>query len=137
MPELIRRLANAEGQPQRCLIWYDDMNVGQIRERQGAPLGSDQWEWFCGFYSGSLPGDQRMGTAATFDLARVDFERAWNLYKQKRAPADFRAWRHQHAWTEAKYVAWDLARSRRLGRCLALRKWTQTDDRKTARHVCE
>ncbi len=43
---LKRRLASEPGPPQQWLVWYDGVNVGQIRERHGVPFGSDQWEWF-------------------------------------------------------------------------------------------
>jgi hypothetical protein len=107
MPQLTRRPDSDDGQPQRWLIWYDGVNVGQIRARHGAPPQSDQWEWFCGFHPGGQPGEQRMGAAPTFEKARADFERAWELYLQKRTAADFYTWRHHHSWTEAKYAAWD------------------------------
>jgi hypothetical protein len=107
MPQHTRRLASDAGQPQQWLIWYDGINVGQIRERHGAPFGSDAWEWFCGFYPGSQPGEQRMGAAGTYEAARDAFNRAWTVYLTKRTPADFCTWRHHHAWTEAKYRAWD------------------------------
>jgi len=35
----------------------------------------ERWVWFCGFYSGSRPGEQTHGSAATFDQARADFEK--------------------------------------------------------------
>jgi hypothetical protein len=35
-----------------------------IVERSGSPTSSDQWQWCCGFYSGSNPGDDRHGMAA-------------------------------------------------------------------------
>jgi hypothetical protein len=107
MSQLTRCLASDQGQPERWLIWYDGVNVGQIRERHGAPFGSDAWEWFCGFYPGSEPGDQRMGSAATYEAARDAFARAWQLYLEKRTMDDFYTWRHHHAWTEAKYRARD------------------------------
>jgi hypothetical protein len=107
MAQLTRRLTSDPGQPQQWSIWYDGVNVGQIRERHGALAWSDTWEWFCGFYPGSGPGEQRMGSAPTFAGAREAFTRAWELYRQKRTPADFYVWRHHHAWTEAKYRAWD------------------------------
>jgi hypothetical protein len=36
-------------------------------------------KWRCGFYPGSRPGEQRSGAAASFDEARADFERAWEI----------------------------------------------------------
>jgi hypothetical protein len=37
-------------------------------------LGMPKWEWRCGFYSGSRPGECSSGTAATFQEARGAFE---------------------------------------------------------------
>ena len=56
-----------------------------------------QWQWLCGFYPGSNPGEQRGGTAGTFDQARAEFEAAWRVYLPKRSEADFQAWRDQQA----------------------------------------
>ena len=47
------------------------------------------------------------GTAATFDEARADFEKAWTLFLSKRTEADFQAWRDQQAWTAEKYRRFD------------------------------
>jgi hypothetical protein len=33
------------------------------------------WQWSCGFYPGSEPGEISSDTAATFEEARADFER--------------------------------------------------------------
>jgi hypothetical protein len=44
--------------------------------------------WRCGFYPGSEPGECTSGIAATFDQARADFERAWQVFSAKRTEAD-------------------------------------------------
>jgi hypothetical protein len=41
----------------------------------------------------SNPDEHQSDTAATFDDARVDFERAWLVFLLKRTEADFQAWR--------------------------------------------
>ena len=64
----------------------------------------------CGFYPGSRPGECTIGTAATFDQARADFERAWKIFLSKRTEADFQAWRDQRDWTERKYALWDAGK---------------------------
>ncbi len=61
----------------------------------------------CGFYPGSNPGECTSGTAATFDLARTDFGRAWEVFLSKRIEADFQAWRHQRYWMAEKYRRFD------------------------------
>jgi hypothetical protein len=42
-------------------------------------------------------------TAATFDQARADFEKAWQMFSARRTEADYQAWRDQEAWTAEKY----------------------------------
>jgi hypothetical protein len=48
--------------------------------KEGAKLVPEPtapWEWSCGFHPGSRPGEHQSDTAATFEDARADFERAW------------------------------------------------------------
>ena len=77
------------------------------RDPQRHPHDEDPWEWHCGFYPGSHPGEQQNGTAATFDEARADFECAWRVFLSRRTEADFQAWRNQRDWTARKYALWD------------------------------
>jgi hypothetical protein len=70
-----------------------------IAERSGNPHDTDPWQWSCGFYPGSNPGDDRDGTAPTFEAARAAFETAWRNYLPLRSEADFEEWRHTAAWT--------------------------------------
>ena len=86
------------------------MFVGTIAERTGNPPDTDQWEWNCGFYPDSEPGEITSGTAATFEEARTDFERAWRVFLSKRTETDFRAWRHQRDSTARKYALWDAGK---------------------------
>jgi hypothetical protein len=80
---------------------------GTIAMRNGNPHDTDPWQWSCGFYPGSHPGEHQDGTAVTFDEARADFEQAWTLFLSKRTEADFHAWRDQQAWTAEKYRRFD------------------------------
>jgi hypothetical protein len=105
MPILTRKCVN--DRPVTWHVHYAGVRVGVIVERSGAPPSSDQWEWLCGFYPGSNPGEQRFGTAANFDAARAAFEVAWRDYLPKRTDADFEEWRQDAAWHTAKYVRWD------------------------------
>ena len=70
------------------------------------PGAAPKWQWRCGFYPGSRPGECTNGTAATFDQARADFEKAWRVFLSKRTEADFQAWRDQRDWTARKYARW-------------------------------
>jgi hypothetical protein len=71
-------------------IYFGDVHAGTTTERVGNPHDTDQWEWSCGFYPGSEPGEISFDTAATFEEARADFERAWQVFFSKRTEADFR-----------------------------------------------
>ena len=72
------------GRPDCWHIYFGDVRVGTIARRVGNPFDTDPWEWDCGFYPGSHPGEHRNDTAATFDEARADFERAWAVFLSKR-----------------------------------------------------
>jgi hypothetical protein len=90
MPELTRR--RSTDAPEECWhVYYGDVHAGTIAIRSGSPYDEDPWEWTCGFYPGSHPGEHQNGTAATFDEARADFEAAWELFLTNRTQADFRA----------------------------------------------
>jgi hypothetical protein len=105
MPTVTRKRVN--DRPETWHVHYAGVRVGVIVERSGAPPSADQWEWHCGFYPGSNPGDDRHGTAADFEAARVAFDTAWREYLPKRSDADFDAWRQDAAWHAAKYERWD------------------------------
>jgi hypothetical protein len=105
MPALTRK--RAYDRPETWHVYYGDVRVGVIVERVGAPPGSDQWQWVCGFYPRSNPGECTNGTAATFEQARAGFERAWPVFLAKRTEADFAEWRGQRDWTAEKYRRFD------------------------------
>ena len=109
MPELTRR--RSEQHREECWhIYFGDVHVGTITERTGNPHDTDQCEWSCGFYPGSEPGEISSDTAATFEEARADFERAWQVFLSNRTEADFQAWRDQRDWTARKYALWDAGK---------------------------
>jgi hypothetical protein len=99
MPALTRRRY-----PERADCWHvyygdgalDAVHVGTVARRTGNPNDTDPWEWACGFYPGSHPGEHRHGTAATFDQARADFEEAWQVFLANRTEADFQEWNLQN-----------------------------------------
>src|SRR5882757_782133 len=96
MPELTRR--RSEQHREECWhIYFGDVHVGTITERTGNPHDTDQWEWSCGFYPGSGPGE-------------ISFERAWQVFLSNRTEADFQAWRNQRDWTALKYALWDAGK---------------------------
>jgi hypothetical protein len=109
MPDLTRR-RSADHRHNCWHIYFGDVHVGTIAERVGNPHDTDQWEWNCGFYPGSHPGENQSATAATFDEARADFEHAWQAFLSKRTEADFQAWRDQRDWTARKYAMWEAGK---------------------------
>jgi hypothetical protein len=110
MPALSRK--RVSDRPETWHVHYAGVRVGVIVERSGAPPSTDQWQWICGFYPGSNPGDERHGTAASLEAARVTFEAAWREYLPKRTGADFQAWRDQRDWTAEKYRRFDRGQRR-------------------------
>jgi hypothetical protein len=88
-------------------IYFGDVQVGTIARRVGQPLDEAPWQWLCGFYPGSDPGEQTGGTAASFNRARADFEAASRQFSAKRTEADFQAWRDQRDRTAQKYAMWE------------------------------
>ena len=90
MPDLTRRRYRERSD---CWhVYYGDVHVGTISKCVGNPGAAEAWQWLCGFYPGSNPGDQRGGTAGTFEQARAEFEAAW---------------REQRDWTAEKYRRFD------------------------------
>jgi hypothetical protein len=79
MPALTRR-RDPEVSHETWRIYYGDVVVGLIARSVGNPNAAPQWQWRCGFYPGSRPGECTSGTAPTFDQARADFEAAWRGY---------------------------------------------------------
>ena len=104
MPDLTRRR-----DPHRTdcwLVYFDtDVHVGTITRALGNLDAEPQWKWWCCFHPG--PGDQREGTAATFEAARAKFEAAWQDYVPRCTAAAFQTWRDQQAWTKEKYRRFD------------------------------
>src|SRR6267378_6459165 len=86
MPELTRR-RSTDAREECWHIYYGDIHVGTIAIRTGSPHDEDPWQWCCGFYPGSHPGEHQNGTAATFDQARSDFEAAWKVFLANRTEA--------------------------------------------------
>jgi hypothetical protein len=106
MPILTRRL-DPDAHQETWLISYGDVRVGALMRSVGNPNAATQWQWRCGFYPGSQPGECANGVAPTFDAARAAFEAAWRDYLPKRSEADFQEWRDQEAWTAEKYRRFD------------------------------
>ncbi len=105
MPALTRRRdPDARQETEKWLIFYGDVQAGSIMRAVGNPSAAPLWQWHCGFYPGSRPGECSAGTAATFDEARAAFEAAWRTFLAKRTEADFQAWREQRDWTARKYA---------------------------------
>jgi len=87
-------------------IYYGDVCVGTVARRTGCPVDVDPWEWGCGFYPGTEPGQGESGTAVDFDQARAGFEAAWQRMLPTLTEANFQEWRDQRDWTAKKYAMW-------------------------------
>src|SRR5277367_6551443 len=94
MSALTRRL-DPDALQETWLVYLTDVHVGAIMRSVGNPNAAPQWQWRCGFYPGSKPGECASGTATSFNQARADFERAWQAFSAKRTEADYQAWRDQ------------------------------------------
>jgi hypothetical protein len=79
--------------------WHD-------RAPHRCPAHADQWEWSCGFYPGTRPGQGHHGTAIGFDHTRADFEASWRQILPTLTEANFQEWGDQHDWTAKKYAMW-------------------------------
>jgi len=106
MPELTRR-RYPEAREECWHVYYGDVHAGTLAIRSGNPHDTEPWEWRCGFYPGSEPGECRSGTAGTFDEVRAEFEAAWRVFLANRTEADLQEWRDQRDWTTRKYELWD------------------------------
>ena len=105
MPDLTRRRYRERSD---CWhVYYGDVHVGTIARSVGNPNAEPQWQWQCGFYPGSNPGEQRGGTAGTFDQARAAVEKAWQVFAANRTECDYQAWRDHRDWTAEKYRRFD------------------------------
>ena len=106
MPALTRR-RDPDVSQETWRIHYGDAHVGTIAECAGNPGAAPKWQWRCGFYPGSRPGECTNGTAASFQEARAAFELAWRVFLSNRTEADFQVWRDQQVWTAEKYRRFD------------------------------
>jgi hypothetical protein len=73
MPELTRR-RDPDALQETWLIYFGDVHVGTIMRSVGNRNAAPQWQWRCGFYPGSNPGECKAGTSLTFGQARADFD---------------------------------------------------------------
>jgi hypothetical protein len=106
MPALIRR-RDRDAHQEIWLIYFGDVHVGAISRTVGNPNAAPQWQWRCGFYPGSGPGECKTETATSFEAARSAFQAAWRVFLSNRTEADFQAWRDQRDWTDEKYRRFD------------------------------
>jgi hypothetical protein len=120
MPALTRRRSK-DSQVESWQIFYADVQVGSIGIRAGVPVDVDQWGWSCGFQ----PLRRVDGIAASFEIAKSEFEAAWRDYLPKCTDAHFDGYRRQRAWTSWKYAMLDAG----------LRLPTQSPDQR-ARCLC-
>jgi hypothetical protein len=88
-------------------IYYGDARIGSIGKRAGVPIDVPQWGWHCAFYPGMRPGQDRHGSAETFQEEKSAFEAAWREVLpglEKDAFGDYRRDLAFHNW---KYAMWN------------------------------
>ncbi|WP_316172382.1 hypothetical protein [Bradyrhizobium sp. SZCCHNRI2049] len=107
MPNALTRRRDPNANTESWLVMYGDVQAGVISLRSGNPADTAPWQWFCGFYPGSRPGEQQVGTATTLEEARQAFEGAWAVFLGNRTSADFDTYRQHVAFTAWKYAMWD------------------------------
>jgi hypothetical protein len=142
MPTLTRRRDRTVSH-ETWRIFCGDIHVGTIGLGSGNPVGTEPWSWQCGFYPGSEPGEERHGTAESFEAARSAFEAAWRVFLPKRTEADFEEYRQHRASTAWKYAMWDagcklptqMADGRSRCFCGAEITITDTDEHIQAAHM--
>ena len=83
-----------------------DVHFGTIARSVGNPNAKPQWQWLCGFYPSSWPGEQRGGTVPDFAKAHGVRSRLAHLFSH-RTEADYQTWRDQRDWTTRKYAMRD------------------------------
>jgi len=63
MPTLTRKRVN--DRPATWHVHYAGVRVGVIVERSGVANTAEPWQWCCGFYPGSHPGESRSSALST------------------------------------------------------------------------
>src|SRR5246127_4095549 len=97
MPALTRR-RDPHAREESWRVYYGDVYAGTISQCVGNPGAAPRWQWRCGFYPGSRPGECTGGAAAGFREARSTFEAAGRVFLSNRTEADFETWREQRDW---------------------------------------
>jgi hypothetical protein len=104
MPELTRR-RDPHARLETWTICYGDVDVGTIAILERDPVRpANVWRWSCGIYPGAHPGENKAGTAETFEAARTAWQVAWERFLPLRRPEDFEEWR-RHRRYEADKLA--------------------------------
>jgi hypothetical protein len=102
----LTRRRDPDARQEAWLVYCGDVHVGTIALRSGNPNSTTPWQWRCGFYPGSKPGECTNGTAADCDPARAAFDAAWRVFLSRPTEADFQEWRDERDWNARKYAAW-------------------------------
>ncbi|MCP1765527.1 hypothetical protein [Bradyrhizobium japonicum] len=56
-------------------VYYNDVHVGTIGKRARVPTSGDRWGWSVGFYPRTEPGTHQIGSAESFEAARLHSSR--------------------------------------------------------------
>jgi len=106
MPELTRR--RSADAPDECWhVFYDDVRVGTVAFRTGAPHDEDRWGWTCGFIPAAIQRNVRTARQPrSSGLALISRRRGACLCQSANLPIS----RHggdQLDWTAEKYRRFD------------------------------
>ena len=71
----LTRRRDPDAYQETWLVYHADAHAVTIGLRSGNPFDTDQWQWRCGFYPGSRPGERKNGTEASYEAARSAFSR--------------------------------------------------------------
>jgi hypothetical protein len=107
MPTLTRR--RSEHRQQCWHIYYGDIHVGRLPSASAIRMTPIRGNGTAVSIRALIRASISL-TAATFEEARADFERAWLVFLSKRTDADFQKWRDERDWTERKYALWDAGK---------------------------
>jgi hypothetical protein len=70
MTQALTRCRDPEAREECWHVYYGDVRAGVITRSTGRPLDGPQWQWHCGFYPGSNPGETTSGSTVTSDQTR-------------------------------------------------------------------
>jgi hypothetical protein len=90
MPALTRR-RSTDAREECWHVYYGDVRVGTIAICSGNPYDEDPWDWNCGFYPGSHPGEHQVEPPQPSTRPAPISKPPGSFFWGKRTEADFQA----------------------------------------------